>query len=181
MRDAVAQIRMGHLVQLQDNPRVTIAVVLACFNRRNTTLKCLRSVYNFAPASVEPSVFLFDDASSDGTAVAVREQYPQVRIIEGDGKQFWCGGMRAAMAEAAKTSYDFLLWLNDDVELNDQSFDMLLTYYERAKNQYGGLNVIVGAIADPISGSLTYSGYRRLSRIHPAKLAKICTRSESAS
>jgi GT2 family glycosyltransferase len=81
--------------------------------------------------------------------------------------------MRAAMAEAEKIKYDFLLWLNDDVELNDDFIPVLLASYDRAKKEHGELNVIIGAVADPMSGSLTYSGYRRLSRIHPAKLDKV--------
>ena len=160
-------------MQSQDSPHIALAVVLACFNRRNTTLKCLRSVYKSVPSGVELSIFLFDDASSDGTAAAVRDQYPDVRIVEGDGNQFWCGGMRAAMSEAEKIKYDFLLWLNDDVELTDNAIATLLASHDLAKKEHGGVNVIIGAIVDPMSGSLTYSGYRRTSRIHPAKLDKV--------
>jgi GT2 family glycosyltransferase len=164
---------MNQAVQSKDNSRIAIAAVMACYNRRKTTLKCLRSVYNAARSNIDLSVCLFDDASPDGTAAAVREQYPNVRIVEGDGNQFWCGGMRAAMSEAEKINYDFLLWLNDDVELNEDALAELLASYDRAKIEHGDLNVIIGAIADPASGSLTYSGYRRTSRIHPAKLVKV--------
>jgi hypothetical protein len=51
-------------------------------------------------------VFLVDDGSTDGTADAVREVWPEATIIQGDGNLFWCGGMRVAWAAAAKTDPD---------------------------------------------------------------------------
>ena len=95
-------------------------------------------MYKSVPSGVELSICLFDDASSDGTAAAVRDQYPDVRIVEGDGNQFWCGGMRAAMSEAEKRKHDFLLWLNDDVELTDNAIATLLASHDLAKKEHGG-------------------------------------------
>jgi GT2 family glycosyltransferase len=153
---------------------VHIAVVLASYNRKQTTLRCLASLDGAASPDATIEVFLFDDASPDGTAAAVREAFPRTHIIPGDGNQFWCGGMRAAMKAANRTDYDFLLWLNDDVELAPDFLKILLSSHVRAEAQLGpGPHVIVGAVVDPETGALTYSGFRRRSALHPAKLTPV--------
>lgn len=158
---------------------VKIAAVLACYDRKATSLRCLQLLYASVPPGADLSVFLFDDASPDGTAKAVRKLFPEVCVIDGDGQQFWCGGMRAAMSAANTTHYDFLLWLNDDVELKPNALQTLLDAHQRAVLEKGkGPHVIVGAMADPRSGCLTYSGCRRVSKLHPAKLALIMPDSE---
>ncbi|WDQ99681.1 glycosyltransferase [Devosia sp. J2-20] len=152
----------------------TIAVVLACYNRKTLTLRCLESLKSAGSHRARLVVYLFDDGSIDGTSDAVREKFPSTNIIAGDGEQFWCGGMREAMSAAAVAGYDFLLWLNDDVELTSGFLDTLLNSYAEALQSHGpGPHVIVGPVVDPISQETTYSGFRRTSRIHPAKLERV--------
>ena len=98
----------------------TIAVVMACYNRKDLTIKCLehlhaQSVLLEKQASING--FLMDDGSTDGTTEAVRERFPSVEVLQGDGSLFWNGGMHAAFAEALKGDYDYYLWLNDDTFL----------------------------------------------------------------
>ncbi|WP_082555353.1 glycosyltransferase family 2 protein [Devosia sp. Root635] len=152
----------------------TIAVVLACYNRRALTLRCLASIESAGSDRARLVVYLFDDASSDGTSDAVRENFPSTNIMAGDGEQFWCGGMRQAMAAAEAAGYDYLLWLNDDVELAPDFLDILLNSHAEALQSHGpGPHVIVGPVVDPVSREITYSGFRRTSRVHPAKLERV--------
>ncbi len=53
-------------------------------------------------AGLELSVYLVDDGSSDGTGDAVRQAYPSVSVIRGDGTLFWNRGMRKAWEDALK-------------------------------------------------------------------------------
>lgn len=91
----------------------TSAIIIPVHNRRATTLACLR---NLAADAVMDwaTVIVMDDGSSDGTAEAIRAEFPEVAIRRGDGSWWWTGaiaeGMRWAMAEGA----EYLLWLNDD-------------------------------------------------------------------
>lgn len=151
-----------------------IAIVLACYNRKAMTLRCLTSVASAGIGRAQLAVYLFDDASPDGTAEAVQTAFPQVQVINGDGHQFWCGGMRQAMAAANRTRYDYLLWLNDDVELKPDFIDLLLDSHAMATQKHGlGPHVIIGPVVDPITQKITYSGFRRTSTIHPAKFAHV--------
>jgi len=54
-------------------------------DRRGDTLACLDSLLARPYPNLDPVVL--DNASSDGTAAAVRAAYPQVQVIETGGKQ----------------------------------------------------------------------------------------------
>ena len=96
-----------------------IAAVMAVHNRRDLTLACLDSLRAQQLAGGTLDVFVLDDASTDGTAAAVLERHPDVRLLRGDGQLYWNGGMRRAFGEAMAGDYDYYLWMNDDTELDD--------------------------------------------------------------
>jgi GT2 family glycosyltransferase len=78
-----------------------IVALLTCFNRRALTLACIDALTRQRlPQGWELGIIVVDDGSKDGTAQAVAERFPQVRLIHGDGHLYWNGGMRAAMAAA---------------------------------------------------------------------------------
>lgn len=151
-----------------------IAIAMACFNRRDGTLRCLESLYAQQNDAIALAVHLLDDASSDGTAAAVSAAFPQTNVLGGTGHLFWGGGMRQAMAAATEKPLDFVLWLNDDVTLAPNALSNVLDAHRLAKADHGdGPHVIVGATADPATGAITYSGFRRRNTWHPAQLKRI--------
>jgi GT2 family glycosyltransferase len=73
---------------------IKIAVLMTCYNRRDTTLACLRALMNQVEIQeVKLQVYLVDAGSNDGTAEAIEDQYPDIRLIRRDNTLFWCGGM----------------------------------------------------------------------------------------
>ncbi len=175
-----------------------IAVLMTCYNRRETTLRCLDSLYNqHLPEEVALKVFLVDDGCTDGTGAAVKAAHPNIEVIQGTGDLFWCNGMRMAWDHAAKEDPDFYLWLNDDVQLREGAIEKLLSCwlsvagkgsdshekYEDSQKILITNNgspitsqsrpaVIVGSTCDPVTGARTYGGQRMLGA-HPAKLASV--------
>jgi GT2 family glycosyltransferase len=132
-----------------------IAALLTCHNRRDNTLACLHSLRAQSFGSLGSiEVFLVDDGSSDGTAAAVRELWPEANIIAGNGKLFWCGGMRKAWSVAAESNPDFYLLLNDDTVLFTDSIKSLLAICPTPQTA----TIAVGAVCDPESGDWTYGG-----------------------
>lgn len=129
----------------------TIAALIACFNRKDKTIKCLTSLYSILP---DCDVYLLDDGSTDGTSETVRKEYPRVKIIEGDGSLFWSRGMHRAWSEAVKLDYDYYLWLNDDVELYPFFFEELL----ECSNIGGDRIVVSGLIEDKEKTKILYGG-----------------------
>ena len=136
---------------------IYIAALLTVFNRKETTLRCLDNLFKQAiPQDYSLDVYLTNDGCTDGTPEAVREQFPQVHIIEGNGSLFWNRGMWTAWDAAAKTKeYDFYLWLNDDTFLYDGAVEKLLTTSQKSKDHA----IVVGACHDTATHSkITYGG-----------------------
>lgn len=145
-----------------------VSVLLTCFNRRQKTLECLKALFNQAlPNSVTLQVYLVDDGSTDGTAEAVHQFYPQVNVLQGTGDLFWTGGMWLAAAEAMKHSFDYHLWLNDDTNLYPNAINTLLTTSHQLQEQ-GQDAIVVGSIQDPETQQFVYGGMKR-SRFHPCQ------------
>ena len=103
-------------------------------------------------------VYCVDDNSTDGTADAIREEFPQVNLIHGDGNLFWSRGMTAAWMEAAKNKdYDFYFWLNDDLVLYDYCFDEMLECSRIMEHKA----VIAGLVQETTTQDAIYGGFDR--------------------
>ncbi|WP_457095918.1 glycosyltransferase family 2 protein [Lysobacter sp. P5_B9] len=143
----------------------SIAGLIACHNRRATTLGCLDALFrNRLPEGVSLKVFLVDDGSTDGTAEAVRTAWSSVEIIHGDGSLFWARATALAFSVAIDHGFDAYLWLNDDTILEPDAINTLIG----AANEQQWRALVVGAVRDPQSGELTYGGARRIGgRLRP--------------
>lgn len=134
---------------------MNIAVVLTCHNRRDKTLQCLQKLSEQELADgINVHVTLMDDGSSDGTSEAVKESYPKVEILHGNGNLYWCGGMREAWKQAAVDDPDFYLLLNDDTMMYPHALGSLLTICGSSNS----LVIAIGAVCDPASGQQNYGG-----------------------
>jgi GT2 family glycosyltransferase len=147
-----------------EKPRV--AALLTCFNRRETTLACLRSLHaQTALGDVQLSIYLVDDGCTDGTGDAVRREFPQVTVLLGDGHRYWCGGMRLAWDEAVKGDYDHYLWLNDDTMLYPDALARVLATEELLREREGRDVIVAGTTRDPANGKSTYGGMVKDARV----------------
>lgn len=139
-----------------------IATLIACHNRKEITLFCLDALFNNSlPKGYSLEVFLVDDGSTDGTDQAVRERYPHVNIIKGDGSLYWNGGMRVAFAAAMGKGFDYYLWLNDDTLLYPTALNSLIATSGELQAKYGKCVIVVGSTQDANDGQLSYGGVIR--------------------
>ena len=105
---------------------LSLSVVIPTHDTRELTLRCLASFGAGGAAPVE--LMVVDDASSDGTAGAVRTDFPGVVVLETDGN---IGFSRAANLGVERASGEVILVLNSDTEVDD-----------------GALAALVGAFSD---------------------------------
>jgi GT2 family glycosyltransferase len=137
-----------------------IAILITCYNRKEKTLRCLRTLYSQTlPSGIKIFVHLVDDGSSDGTSGAVAEEFPQVKIIQGNGTLYWCGGMRLAWSEAFKNDYDAYLWLNDDVVLKPNAILSLIMTWSNIYKETQRDIIVVGNCEDLHTRKRLYGGY----------------------
>lgn len=138
-----------------------IAVILTVYNRKQHTLSCLRRIEEqtiHICKEVSLDIYLTNDGCTDGTPEVIREEFPYVNIIEGDGSFFWNRGMYAAWQEAAKGDYDFYLWLNDDTHLFGDAVERLLGCSSAKQDQA----VIIGSCCSSENEKeITYGGHAK--------------------
>lgn len=151
-----------------------IGALLTSFNRRELTLACLRSIERQRGHDAKIVTYLVDDASSDGTAEAVAAEFPEVRLLHGDGQQYWNGGMRMAFAEAQADGYDAYLWLNDDTRMDDDAVATLLGAQEWIDGHGHAPAIVAGSTRHPDDPErLTYGGRTRPDPRRPLHFALV--------
>lgn len=91
---------------------VTISIVSN--NNRELILGCLDSIYKTADG-LDVEVIVIDNVSSDGSVGAIRERFPQVRLILNEKKEGFSANHNKALRVAQA---DFILVLNDDTILH---------------------------------------------------------------
>ncbi|MFT3752805.1 MAG: glycosyltransferase family 2 protein [Paludibacter sp.] len=140
-----------------------IAILLTCYNRKDKTINCLRSLYKALEphhGEMEFDVFLVDDGCTDGTSEAVAKDFPQVNIIQGSGELFWSGGMRLAWQTAINSGvgFDFYLLLNDDVILAYNFLKGILDTHKYCLEHYNQSGIYVSSTSDLVDTKLSYGG-----------------------
>ncbi|MCL6457978.1 MAG: glycosyltransferase family 2 protein [Gorillibacterium sp.] len=103
-----------------------LSIIVLNYNTRQLTLNALESVYQ-SETTYLFEVILIDNASSDGTVEAVREQYPHVLLIENEQNVGFARANNQAM-RIAKGRY--VLLLNSDTIVHPNTLDMMLSFME---------------------------------------------------
>lgn len=134
-------------------PKVT--VILTCFNRKEKTLLCIRTLVEGNPL-VCLSFIVVDDSSSDGTSDDLEKTGYDIRIIKGNGTLFWSGGMRMGIGDYLSDSHDsqYVLLVNDDVTFFE---NIILKLIKRSQENKDA--VVVGATCDK-QGKYTYGALK---------------------
>ncbi len=102
-----------------------VSVIIPVYNRRQTLPRALESVI----AQLHPAaeIIVVDDGSEDGTAQMVRQQYPDVQLIEQPNKGV--SAARNAGIRAAK--YGWIALLDSDDEWLPQKLSRILQAHEK--------------------------------------------------
>ena len=157
------------------HPTHKIAVLLACHNRADITIRGLLSLQNSIDTTpgLKAEIFLVDDGSTDGTTKKVTEKFPHIHVIQGDGTLFWNGGMCLAYQHARKHDADFDAYVlfNDDVQVIKEKFHTYMDDFFSMNIKEAA--ILASAMKAPDSESFTYSGYRRTSKFRPLALSRV--------
>lgn len=88
-------------------------ILIPVHQRRELTLRCLRHL-RATQGDAAATVAVIDAASADGTADAVRREFPAVQVLPVSADHWWTGAIAHGMQAAAAAGAPAVLWLNDD-------------------------------------------------------------------
>jgi len=117
-----------------------VEIVIPVYNRRETTLQGLRSLSRINKNGLDVHIIIVDDGSTDGTSEAIRKNFPDVQIINGDGTLHYAAGTNRGISAALSRNPDYVVTANDDAVFHVEFLQRLI---KTAKKNHQS---IVGAL-----------------------------------
>lgn len=101
-----------------------LSILIVSYETRELTVECLRSLRRQGP-SVAHEIIMVDNASRDGSSIAIAREFPEVRLFSMTENL----GFAAATNHAARQANgDWLLLLNPDTVVLDRAVQLLLDF-----------------------------------------------------
>lgn len=122
-----------------------VAVVLNT-NRCRDTLECLASLYRNSYPRFD--VIVVDNASSDGSVVAICQAFPQVQIVELEHNLGYAGNNNVGIQRAIEKGADWVLVLNEDTVAASNCIKLLIETGE-ADNTIGMVGPMIYHFDEP--------------------------------
>ena len=120
---------------------MTLSVLIVNWNTRDLLRACLQSLRRHPPA--EPmEVWVLDNASRDGSAEMVQEEFPEVHLIASDWNLGYAAGNNRLIQQAQG---EYLLLLNPDTEVTETALDTAVRFMQQHPE--------VGALGAKLAGA----------------------------
>ncbi|HEX4520335.1 MAG TPA: glycosyltransferase family 2 protein [Gaiellaceae bacterium] len=136
-------------------PDSAVTAVVLSWNRREDTLACLRSLA--AVTEPELKTIVVDNASDDGTVEAVRVEFPGVELVVNDANLGFAEGNNVGIRRALEAGAEWVLILNNDVEVDPGFLSPLLEEAAR-RPDVGALGPLI--LFGPPSETIWFAGAR---------------------
>ncbi len=101
----------------------TVSVVIVTYNSLPAVLTCLERLNAGGSESIR-QIIVVDNASTDGTADAIRQAYPGATVIAQEDN---CGFAHACNRGAEAATGEYLLFLNPDLNIDPDAIRCLVT------------------------------------------------------
>lgn len=107
---------------------INLSVIIVSYNTREHLYECLQSLMKFRPKGITREILVVDNGSADGSAVMVRDKFPEVRlIISGENLGF----ARANNLAIRKSHGEYILLLNSDTLFTADPVSEMLRFMDQ--------------------------------------------------
>ena len=126
-----------------------VSVIIVSYNTCEMTVECLKSVYE-QTEGLDFEVIVVDNQSTDGSADAIADQFPQVRLIRAEEN---LGFAKANNVAAQIAQGQSLLLLNPDTVILDRAIEKLVEFSQEFPNSkiWGGRTLYGDQSLNPTS------------------------------
>ena len=109
-----------------------LSVIIVSYNTRDLLRNCLASLR--ASVGLSLDIIVVDNASSDGSADMVRDEFPEARLLAQTLNTWYCGGNNIGIAAATA---DYALLLNPDTEVAPDTLALMLRFLRENPDYVG--------------------------------------------
>lgn len=107
----------------------SISIIIVNWNTRDLTITCLKSIFEADQGDRAIEIILIDNASTDGSAQAIQQQFPGVKLIQNSEN---VGYARANNQGIRQARGEFLILMNSDTQLKSpDTFSRVTDFLEK--------------------------------------------------
>lgn len=127
-----------------------IAIVIPVHNRIKFTKDCLYSLRKQTYKDFQ--TVIIDDGSSDGTALMIKNDFPETKVINGDGNLYWTAATNLGVRYSLKINSKYIMTLNNDTIAEINFLEKMIYWAERKAKSLIGAFAIDYVTKKPIYG-----------------------------
>lgn len=110
---------------------IRLAIVICNFNKAAYLRQCLESVFASSGLSFEHQVIVVDNASTDGSVELVKQDFPQVVLLQNQQNEGGSGGFARGMEYATDQQFSHVALLDNDIRLESETLMSLFAYLQQ--------------------------------------------------
>lgn len=115
-----------------------IGIVICNFNKKEYILNCVQSVLNAKGDNYD--VFVVDNASTDGSAEALAEQFGhKITLLVNEENLGGAGGFDTGLEEVLKRDYKYYMLMDNDILVDENAIVSLYDFLEDEKHKDVGM------------------------------------------
>jgi O-antigen biosynthesis protein len=108
-----------------------VSIIIVNYNVKDLVDNCVASIYKSNNSNLNLEIFLVDNNSIDGSSEHISNLYPEVKVIRNKKNLGFSKANNIALRQAAGR---FILILNPDTVLEEDTFDKLIKFVESGEN-----------------------------------------------